>query len=70
MVGGIHYNDKKAADFLYNNSLIALNIIHSAQKFNCQKELWMQGTPVEKLAHLHYLGTHDYSYLISKDAAS
>ncbi len=41
MVGGIHYNDKKAADFLYNNSLIALNIIHSAQKFNCQKVVFL-----------------------------
>lgn len=41
MVGGIHYNDEKAADFLYNNSLIALNIIHSAQKFNCQKVVFL-----------------------------
>ena len=53
MVGGIHYNDKKAADFLYNNSLIALNIIHSAQKYNCPKVIFCVGEQVVCTQKMH-----------------
>lgn len=36
-VGGIEANRTAPADFLYNNALIAMNVIHSAWQHHCQK---------------------------------
>ena len=41
LVGGIHANDKFSADFLYNNSIINLNIINSGLKNNCSKIIFL-----------------------------
>ena len=37
LVGGIQLNSKIPATFLYENSIINLNIINSAHKYNCKK---------------------------------
>ena len=41
MVGGIHLNSKKPADFLYENSIITLNIIKAAHEANCKKIVFL-----------------------------
>lgn len=40
-VGGIHANNIYPADFIYNNLMIELNIIHSAYKFGVKKLLFL-----------------------------
>ena len=41
LVGGIQLNSKIPATFLYENSLINLNIINSAHKYNCKKIIFL-----------------------------
>ncbi len=41
LVGGIQLNSKIPATFLYQNSLINLNIINSAHKYNCKKIIFL-----------------------------
>ena len=40
-VGGIIANDKAKADFMYENMLIEMNVIHSAWKCGCRKLLFL-----------------------------
>ena len=40
-VGGIVANATYPADFLYDNAMIAMNIMHSAHKLGVQKLLWL-----------------------------
>jgi GDP-L-fucose synthase len=40
-VGGIHANETYPADFIYNNLLIEVNVIHAAQRFGAQKLLFL-----------------------------
>jgi len=41
LVGGIQVNSKYPLDFLYQNSMIALNIINSANKTGCEKLIFL-----------------------------
>ena len=41
LVGGIQLNSKIPADFLYKNSIIALNIIQAAHNANCKKIVFL-----------------------------
>ena len=41
LVGGIQINAKYPLDFLYQNSMIALNIINSANEINCQRLVFL-----------------------------
>ena len=41
LVGGIQVNAKYPLDFLYQNSMIALNIINGAKKINCEKLIFL-----------------------------
>lgn len=41
LVGGIQLNSKIPADFLYKNSIIALNIIQAAHDANCKKIVFL-----------------------------
>ncbi len=41
LVGGIQINSKYPLDFLYQNSMIALNIINSANEINCQRLVFL-----------------------------
>ena len=41
LVGGIQVNSKYPLDFLYQNSMIALNIINSANKAGCEKLIFL-----------------------------
>tara|TARA_Y100000992_G_scaffold295549_1_gene256602 strand:+ start:335 stop:1258 length:924 start_codon:yes stop_codon:yes gene_type:complete len=41
LVGGIQLNSKIPATFLYENSIINLNIINSAHKYNCKKIVFL-----------------------------
>ena len=40
-VGGIHANDTQPADFLYDNIMIAANVIHAAARFDTKKLLYL-----------------------------
>jgi GDP-L-fucose synthase len=40
-VGGIHANSAYPADFIYNNLLIEVNVIHAAQRFGAKKLLFL-----------------------------
>lgn len=40
-VGGILANDTKRADFLYDNVMIATNVIHSAYEYKCDRLLFL-----------------------------
>lgn len=40
-VGGIMANSEKSADFMYENMMIEMNVIHSAWKNNCKKLLFL-----------------------------
>jgi len=41
LVGGIHINSKTPATFLYENSMINLNIINSAHEYGCKKIVFL-----------------------------
>tara|TARA_B110000014_G_scaffold240828_1_gene209213 strand:- start:545 stop:1471 length:927 start_codon:yes stop_codon:yes gene_type:complete len=41
LVGGIQVNLKYPLDFLYQNSMVALNIINAADKINCEKLIFL-----------------------------
>tara|TARA_B100001989_G_C24545991_1_gene470808 strand:+ start:523 stop:1452 length:930 start_codon:yes stop_codon:yes gene_type:complete len=41
LVGGIQLNSKISSEFLYQNSMIELNIIRAAQKSNCKKIVFL-----------------------------
>jgi len=41
LVGGIQVNSKYPLDFLYQNSMIALNIINGANEINCKKLIFL-----------------------------
>ncbi len=40
-VGGIAANDKAPADFMYNNMMLEMNVIHAAWKNGCKKLLFL-----------------------------
>lgn len=40
-VGGIYFNSKFKADFLYDNVMISANVIHAAHEYNAQKLLYL-----------------------------
>ncbi len=41
LVGGIQYNSSHQADFLYQNSMILLNILNASLKFNAKKVVFL-----------------------------
>jgi len=41
LVGGIQVNAKYPLDFLYQNSMIALNVINGAKEINCEKLIFL-----------------------------
>ncbi len=43
-VGGIHANDSRPAEFLYDNMMIEANVIHAAQRVGVEKLLFLGST--------------------------
>ena len=63
-VGGIVANDEAQADFMYDNMILEMNVIHSAWKNGCKK-LWSKATGnwIPTLFWIKSLEkTHKYAY--------
>ena len=75
-VGGVRDNDHYSADYLYENAIMAMNVIHSSFKSNVKKLLYLGSTciypkdalePIQEKELLNgYLEQTNRSYAIAK----
>ena len=52
-VGGIVANSEALADFMYDNMILEMNVIHEAWKNNCKKLLFLGSSCIYPVSYTH-----------------